>query len=302
MKIKPLKSYPPPAYPTRAEAKQDARLLENPPRRCGKGNPLATLIGTGFLFQIAGTGCRDKPVQNKDVETPVVEPLERNQPPARAAVVRAVPVTRVAPILEDALANDGRGAFGCDAVSAPIFLSENEAVDLIEAELEKTGLKFHDIVTVEGLRVPTTQANWDDVGNLITPKTEDGSVDWEEREKFKIKNLAEGAYTFDLGTADKSVVVKFLRTKDYQAWDDNHFFMMSSVSSYDLSSLASQVRDAFAQRETGDPVVIGIFFEPLTHPEPYNENEKDTKARAKEKLRGQVRHFVEYLKQEGVVE
>jgi len=318
MKIQPLKSYTPPAYPTFEESKQDARLLERLPRRWRKKNPIAPLLGTGILIQIAGSGCADKNVQDKDVKITFIEPREHDQNPANAAV-RAIPATRVAPILEDALANDGRGGFGCVAISAPVFLSENEAMDLIEAELEKTGLKFHDIVTVDGLHVPSVpkpepaSSRRRSSGILSVDSFtlgDDSEMSWEERNTLRLKYLAEGAYTFDLGTADKSVVVKFLQTRDYSAWQDDSYGMRSTWHSYNLAALATEVRNAFAQRETGEPVVIGIFFEPAVYPEK-NRREagvnrgqlrEDTKKIAKEKLRAQVRHFVEYLKQEGVVE
>ena len=306
MKIQPLKSYTPPAYPTFEESKQDARLLDRLPRRWRKGNPIVPLLGTGILIQFAGSGCGRQDDPDHDVKITVIEPLDHKPILAMPETVRTNTVTRVAPMLEDALANDGRGAFGCVAVSAPVFFSENEAMDLIENELAKTGLKFHDIVTVDGLLIPTVLNRWDHTDR--TPKKKNGEIDWEELHRFKIKNLAEGTYAFDFGTEDKSVVVKFLQMKDFDAWKDEDHRFLSSVQSYDFASLAIQVRNAFAQRDTGDPVIIGLFFEPSVHPEEnarwedQEQTRNETKARAKEKLRAQVAHFVAYLKQEGVVE
>ena len=313
MTIQPIKSYKTPAYPTYEESKRDAHLLERLPRRWGK-NPIASLLGTGILIQIAGTNSRgDEPV--KDVEVKIVEPLEQGRK-AIANAVRALPATRVAPILEEALAKDGRGSFGCVAVASPVFLSENEALDLIQAELEKAGLTVQDFVTVDGLSVPdaNAQPQWERMGQGgLRPR------------KIELKNLVEGAYTFDLGTKDKSVVIKFLRMEDFDQWKELSFHG-SSVWSVDLSWLASQVSDAFKKRTKGEPVTIGIFFDPIVYDRSYDNDGldlhglewkqrsyvqtqidaqnpiKDPKARAREKLRQQVLHFVEYLKKEGVAD
>jgi len=317
MKIKPVKKYTPPAYPTITEAKQDARLLTTLPRRWGRNHHLATLLGTGLMLGAARGNDADAP---QNAEAAAVLPRGGGED-ADEKVVRAIPITRVAPMLEDALANDGRGGFGCMAISAPVFLSENEALDLIQAELEKAGLKLRDMVPVDGLQMPAAERE--------VVKIEGN--DWREMFKPRMINLEAGTYMFDLGTADKSVVVKFLQKKDYEQWlaeTGSH----SSYESFNLSWLATQVAGAFRQRETGDPVVIGLFFEPSTYPlmqldlrglddeqkflarkqsgnlwqtrndESWQARHDATKERGREKLRAQVSHFVEYLKQEGVVE
>jgi len=331
MTIKPVRTYTTPAYPTYQESKQDAHLLERLPRRWGK--TLAPLLGTGILIQIVGTGCNSNDAQGKGVKITAVEPLGQ-KPKNVADAVRAIPVTRVAPILEDALANDGKGSFGCMAVSAPVFLSENEAMDLIRAELEKAGLALQPGVSVDGLQVPTTSEKIREekkkkIENAMKKSRDVYKETWD---KLHIANLVEGSYTFDLGTEDKSVVVKFFRTEDYDQWRDNHLFGKWSVESFNLSWLASHASDAFKARTNGNPVVIGLFFDPLTYPKSSKEKwqeirkrmaeqkeregrenwteymayekqvEAATKVIAHEKLRRQVLHFVEYLKKEGVVQ
>jgi len=299
MKITPMTSYTKPAYPTYQESKQDAGLLNIIPKRWGNGSLIASLVGTGLLIQFACTGCRDSDNNDKETKTTLLFPSTEEQNIAKRKSIRTIPATRVAPMLEEALANDGRGGFGCVAISAPVFLSENEAIDLIQAELEKTGLRFHDMTTIEGLQVPNPFAEsklWTRKGNTST---------WERREEPVVKTLKKGAYTFDLGTEDKSVVVHFLQKKEFTIWEDGGMGG-STYQSYDLSWLATQMSDAFKKRKNGNPVIIGLFFEPSTYPlqekgqavETYN----DTKDRARDKLRAQVLHFVDYLKHEGIVE
>ena len=293
MNIKPMTSYKKPSYPTYQESKEDAQLLKNLPQRWGKNGSIASLIGTGILIHVAGTG-RGEDAATENVTVSIIEPVEHERGTVTNAV-RTIPATRVAPMLEAALANDGRGSFGCVAVAAPVFLSENEAMDLIEAELEKAGLKVKDLVTVDGLNIPDANAKSESLSGLGKRDKEE-ERDWR---KFKMKKLTEGPYTFDLGTEDKSVVIKFLRTRDYDHWRDNQG-IGSSVSVYDLPTFATQVSDAFKARTNGTPVVIGLFFDPMASAK-WKDNAADIKAQSREKLRAQVLHFVEYLKKEGVV-
>ena len=311
MKIQPVRAYKPPAYPTYLESKQDARLLERLPRRWWKNDSIASLIGTGFFMQVVCAGCDNDaaPITaNREIAAP------QNPGPERTGVARAArtsPITRVAPILEDALANDGRGGFGCVAISAPVFLSEDEALDLIQTELKKAGLKMQKSVSIDGLPVPSTSPFSEERVEKMLEVME--KADREAR----VTKLEKRSYAFDLGTADKSVVVAFLNGDDFLLWKAETGYG-SSFRSFDFAWLATQVRDAFAQRDEGAPVIIGLFFEPSTYPlrdrdfgfhelndeqkRRYQAEKKETKERAREKLRVQVLHFVEYLKKEGVVE
>jgi len=307
MRIKPVKNYKPPAYPTIHEAKQDARLLEHLPRRWKKNAPIASLMGSGLLLHFVCAGCNNSnQPKNLHVENQLL-PGSNDRRAAEKKNTRVFPATRVAPMLEDALANDGRGGFGCIAVSAPVFLSEAEALELIRAELEKAGLKLDETAQVDGLQIPAAPAR----------------QGWRNKRE-KPFALAEGVYTFDFGTADKSVAVKFLSAKDDVLWEDTDD--SSTYVSYNYARLATRVSDAFKQRETGDPVVIGLFFEPSVYPVGWDDfdmtglaNEQKQFVRnqieatkesrrevardvGREKLRAQISHFVEYLKQEGVVE
>ena len=284
MKIKPLKSYKPPAYPTFHESRKDARLLERLPRRWGGRNRIATLLGTGLLL---GAARAENTAPAQGGETIAALPPGREKDAPQNAV-RAIPATRVAPILDEALANDGRGAFGCVAISSPVFLSENEAVELILAELEKAGLKMRDMVAVDGLQTP-------DLKSEMERRKKEGGAG-----RQRVNVLKEGAHVFDFGTEDKSVAVKFLCHRDYKKWTNGPFFGLGGF--YDFSWLATEMGNAFRQRAEGDPVIIGLFFDPLVDSKNDSEQENGAVALGKEKLRAQVSHFVEYLKQEGVVE
>ena len=323
MKIKPLSSYDAPAYPTIGETRADARLLERRPstmRGRGHAGSVASLLGAGIFIQITGTSC-GADAEPRDVKIDIVDFADRAPGDGTNAVektaAKKIATTRVAPLLEEALANDGRGFFGCVATAAPVYLSEDDAMDLIKTELEKVGLKLKRSVEIDGLQIPDSSTK---------QKARPGNdIDLDEDEKPRIKNLVEGSYTFDLGTEDKSVVVKFLSWDDFSKWKNEPSGPKFSITSYDFAWLAAQVRDSFSRRAAGEPVVIGLFFEPVVYPGSSDEfvnqgltmmqerfateqflavqtNAQTPEELAIEKLRRQVLHFVEYLQKEGIAE
>jgi hypothetical protein len=278
-------------------------LLERQPRRWGGSRSIATLLGTGLMIHIVGSGCRSdsdgKPVRKTGIHIALQKALEDIE-----NKLRALPATRVAPMLEEALATDGRGSFGCVAVSSPVFLSENEAINLIEFELKKAGLKLREMARLDGLQVPATDVGLDERGR--------------GGEELRPGKLTEGSYLFDFATEDGSVFVKYLYEKDHALWSNEPNYG-SSAQSYDFPWLARHVAEAFRQRTNGPPVIIGVFFDPMAdfygdrirdeHGFPRhmgneisNPSVQKAAERNREKLRKQVSHFVEYLKQEGVVE
>jgi len=306
MKIKPLKTYQTPAYPTHEETRHDPGLLGHLPRRWKQNNTLGSLLGTGLMLHIIGNGCKPNN-PNEDKTDGRLSLVDKNAKNKKMDNIPTLPVTRVAPILAEALANDGRGSFGCVAVSAPVFLSENEALDLIQGELEKAGLKLHDMVSLDGVRVPApSRAN--------SPESDD-----RETGEQRLRQLVDGAYTFDLGTEDKSVLVKFLQGGDYYHWDDTK--AISTAYGINLAWLASEMAGVFKQRTKGAPAIIGLFFDPIVYPDKNDDdinriglspeqkrfiqakyNLQSAEDRGREKLQKQILHFIKYLKQEGVIE
>ena len=57
----------------------------------------------------------------------------------------------VAPIFKH---GEGRGATGCVVVSPPVFLSEEEGMQILREELAKHGIQLKAGGTLEGIRVP----------------------------------------------------------------------------------------------------------------------------------------------------
>ena len=307
MKIQQVNRYHTPEYPTLEETRCDAHLLERLPHRWMSARPFASLAGMGLLTKALMAHAEPSPVAApaETMQTPI------NQAPSPAHKQTAVKQTKriataVAPLLSEALEHDGRGTFGCVANNPPCFLSENEALELIQSELEKAGLKLRDGMTVEGLEAPVK----------MKPDT---------KRSQREPTLGTTHYEFDLGDPEKSVAIEFFSIRDHDLWMGGPW---STAPSYDFPELMELVSESFKKRDTGKPMMIGLFFDPLAsrwHGVARNPNtrglteaqrqfmQEQTNKRdwqneleisrevARAKLRKQVLHFVDYLKREGVL-
>ena len=258
MKISPVRSATPAPLPTAAEAAANPALVAPAPAvrpRRGTGALLGagllgsllapTASGAGFVLVESGSGAQ--------AETPAAavppSPAE-TEAAARAEAARDAVATVVAPILQKAMDEEGRGAFGCVAVDPPVILSENEALNLIEQEFAKAGVKLRD-----GYELASFTRTVADTTK--TPREEKGRP-W--CSVYPTKKVP-GNWIFDLATEDGSVAVEFLSRADESR--ESLDYNCSTVSDTDLPKLAQRLRDDFVTRTEGAPVAIGLFFDPL---------------------------------------
>lgn len=115
MKAKPIRRLKNPAYPDRRRVLEDPLLLQNnmPPT----WRSIPGMAGAVAVFLAANgslKGADNAGATNKSIAV-------------------------VAPIFEH---GEGRGADGCVVVNPPVFLSEQEAMQVISEELEKHGVKL----------------------------------------------------------------------------------------------------------------------------------------------------------------
>jgi len=301
MKIQPhLRRYEP-AYPIMIEAQQDPALLAHIPARWERRQALAAWFGILALStQTNSVLAEDGIVVPIQSMSPEIQPSE-NKIDSQVKQVAAV----VAPLLDEALANDGRGAFGCIAINPPSFLSEDEALELIQGELNAVGLRLVYGATLDG--VPTPVDGMEAVDSFGEHPFENQPARLEPRK-----------YSFDWADTNRAIYIEYLSQRDHGAWMKGP---CSSVQSYDFPDVAQQAAEAFGRYQGDRPTYFGVFFDPLAHSGVIsppisgltlaqehltkNESEKSRKAEgnteAREKLRAQVRHFVEFLRKEGVV-
>lgn len=288
-------------YPTLAEIQRTPDLLARVPARWEQSSGFAALLG---LLALA-TAPRAEAAENETAPAAAaLDPDVAVAPRDNGSAVQKTAAV-VAPMLEEALDQDGRGSFGCISVCPATFMPEDEALELIRTELEAAGLRLQEGVELDNVMAPVQKPE--------DAKLPSGPRDWE-----KGNELGPRPVRFDWADPERAVYVDYLAQRDYRTWQGR---MVSLNDSYDFAALARKVAEAYGQHPATNKTVFGVFFEPLADPgvaQPKLEGLSSEQARrasweserleaavkgekSRDKLRRQVRHFVEFLNKEGVV-
>ena len=210
---------------------------------------------------------------------------------------------------------DGFGAFGCVSVTAPMFLSEDEAAAIINSEAERLGVTF-DIVNspkITGAAIPETSlGRYEDLGTISGELDTDG-------------------HSEELG-----ISYEFVSRDDYREWEAKGKGPTSTVSLFDIKDAAARLAEnnpdlavfydplnyivdfsaeydkwlnEYVTSKGLDPT--GEFYERLTDDdydemdrkwsELYDKYQAITREQTEEDLRAQVRDFIMWLTAQGVI-
>ena len=316
MKIRPAQRQREPAYPTQGEAEWNPALLAHIPARWEKSPGLAALLGLLALSSSPGAAAAE---EKAPLERPDRLPAPGAEQDKTARQVRKATAV-VAPLLEEALAHDGRGTFGCEASEPAQFLAEDDALELIREELEAAGLNLKYAVELDAVMAPTGEfqsEGWKE------PKTSwDEGDDMGNYDPHSLRGppalTAPGKFTFDWADPERAVYIEYLCARDHGHWEVRY---PATAWSLNFADVAQRVAEAFGQSPLKAPAVFGVFFDPLARPgvegvpvaglPPEQARLADAEykqaavaagdSRGRDKLRRQVRHFVEFLRQEGVL-
>ncbi len=290
---KPVRAIRWPAYPTRLDVGDDPELLRRLPsrwRRPPEVVPLARLCLAAHLADCddgAATGSKR---------------------PDRLADAPAI----VAPLFEH---GEGRGATGCVVLAPPVFLSEEDGLQIIRDELAQAGVECTE-----------SYVDLDDV--MIRRRREtivlvEEWVSGSSRLVSRVSELpgSESPLNVDMRDAKKRVAIEFVSRADYD-WL-NGARSVSTVQSFDLPEVARYVSDQV--REQGAGYYFAAFYDPMIERDSIDPStkrelrrllkqlEKDDSAMAggdqetepavsnRELLRRQVQDFVEWLKGQGAI-
>lgn len=205
--------------------------------------------------------------------------------------------TIVAPIFEH---GEGRGAEGCLVITPPVFLSEEEAMQILREELAQHGIRLKAGHVLKGVSLP---------GRCWQEELTEGK-DGEKDVKFTVVEIADRKpLKLDGVDPDKHVAVKFVSRREY--CDLGGPKDGSTVTSYDFKDVARYVVD-HAKKHGRNPVVLAVFYDPLGEMsergdwgegwrEDWKEEEKRRKAESKVKLRQQAQDFAAWLKKEKAI-
>lgn len=264
MKTSPAKNYKNPAYPTRLEVLNDPELLRKNLPPAWRAMP--QMAGSLALFLAVNSSLHGAEKKAAGL--------------AGAAAV-------VAPVFEH---GEGRGATGCVMVAPPVFLSEEEAWQVISEELAKQGVNA------------TTKPF--EVKGVTSPEMRDhpGS--------FALK-----PYQADGADTNKHVAVEFVSSEDYQRLGGA--FSMSTVQVYNFKDVAKSVGERVA-KDAKEKVYFGVMYDPSTPPKrdtnvvnqpktpedwrkQWQERDREGRAESKRLLRLQVQDFLKWLQGQGVI-
>lgn len=278
MKAKALKRYRRPAYPTRLEVLSHPDLLK---RHIPPGwRAVPEVAGTVALFLTVNST-----VKAADAKPP--------SPPGAAAIV--------APIFEH---GEGRGATGCVVIAPPVFLSEEEAWQVIDEELARQNLKLPATgFEVRGVKVARRMEHYSE--------SKDGKFEAKEEE---MSGTAK-PFKADRVNFEKKIALEFVSQGEYA--DLGGPRSMSTVQSYDFKKVAQSLAEK-AGKQAQDKVYLGVLYDPVGKTEPpdwkavksrtvgewtkfWQESQKKGRAEAQRLLRLQVQDFVKWLQAQGAI-
>jgi len=224
MNVSPVSRYANPRYPAREILDEHPELLRLPRRWRQHALVLAALTAVGTL----AAGCRP--------QAAVAEIPTGGAPPPPPAPAFA----KVAPIFEY---GTGHGAFGGIGGNSPVFLSEDDARQVIVDESKRAGITF----AADGKRF--TEFNM--------------PVTWVKYggDKEHAPALQRRELVLDGMDAAKGIGYEYVSKDDFTAWQSKDNPMHSTAWSEDLLAPARQLRDELVKVES--PGAYGVFYDPM---------------------------------------
>lgn len=239
IKLVAVKAYGNPGYPFKEEALCSPDLLKALPKRWHAKPTICILLA----FTAASGLCACTETQQPNTAAPIFEH------------------------------GSGRGSFGCESVAAPVFLSEEEAAQVIREEALLQGVDFSGSKSIHG-EFPATS-----LYSFLEEEPDPGT--WRG--------------TLELDGYDEVLGIGFeyVSKQDVIDWlkDDK---TLATVESYDMKGTAERLADAVDN--------VAVFYDP-TASEDFDSstNRTEQKEQMKEQLREQVRDFLTWLAGEGVI-
>ena len=256
MKTKAIKQYKAPRYPDQYQPDLTRLLTENRPLHWKAGTTVAGVTFSAAILLNMGA-------------------CDRAQPPAVTFGEAAPPPMSAAPLFAQ---GDGIGVYGCDAVAAPVFLSEDDAFAILSDEFAKQGL--------------TVEKSSTRLENFPLPETQHLSTD--DKRSEKPFSTQKGTLEIDFQVAGKPIEMEFVSTEDYDAWAKGNAY--SSVESNDFKRAAQTLVNGFGKQE--DHQTRAVFYEPAETAPPdanYRSDEAESRRLTEDALRRQVQDFLRWL-------
>lgn len=291
--LTPVSSAKMPKYPTREQALAHPSMLCATPHRWIRHPALCAAL----LFTVSSglAGCSSPGAGSYSSSTNSPQPVSTEtvtEPSSAEAVESAVesgaPSIVEAPVSDQDLLDtnipvfthgSGRGSYGCVSVAPAVFLSEEEALQVIQEEAAAQGVTFTESKTVSGT-FPATSLD-------PTGQPETATYD--------------GALELDGYNSQLKIGFEFVSQLDVAEWETPNP-MEASVSTYNMLDTAQRLGESAPG--------VAVFYDPTSDDweefgDVYDYDESAYVAAQKEKsledLRAQVRDFLQWLSAQGVI-
>jgi len=284
MDLKPVKDTQTPQYPRKEEVTPE-RIKVCIPLRWAKSP--AAKVALGALAAMTLTGC--VPIRTAGVPIAPETTTEETATETVDNIAMGEPMVctiRVAPLF---VHGDGLGAFGCVMVAPPAFLSEDEALAVINNVAKEYGLSF-------------TAQDAPELENVLQPVTNiygsDDTADPHER----------GLLALDFADETHGVAIEFVSVEDVREWHEATGFEVSA-GTYATQDAAAQLSEGLedAMDTSFAGLTVGVLYDPCetgaeaASQEDWEASEEDARARSVEQLAAQVRDFCEWLQAQGII-
>ena len=288
--LSPLPNYKSPSYPTKEQIQLHPELLKIVPRRWARNPVVLTALSLVLSAGLTACGTASDSILPDSNSAPAASDAlgaSNSASSGNSAISAASAEDSTANSANDPEALDipifahgtGRGSYGCESVAPPVFLSEEEAMQVIEEECAAQGIDLTGQKTISGT-FPATSTLPEAVSGGASDQTYTG-------------DLSLDGYSEDLG-----IGVEFVSTDDILDWKADTG-MAATVEEFDLKGTAQRLADCTDN--------VAVFYDPTaddyreftgSNEESYVENSRE---QSLEELRAQVRDFLQWLKAQGVI-
>lgn len=284
--LSPLPNYKSPSYPTKEQIQLHPELLRTVPRRWARNPVVLTALSLVLSAGLTACGTASDSILPDSNSAPAASDASgaSNSPSSGNSTISAASAENSA---GDAATLDipifahgtGRGSYGCESVAPPVFLSEEEAMQVIEEECAAQGIDLSGQKTISGT-FPATSTLPEAVSGGASDQTYTG-------------DLSLDGYSEDLG-----IGVEFVSTDDILDWKADTG-MAATVEEFDLKGTAQRLADCTDN--------VAVFYDPTADDDLdfTGSNEasyvESSREQSLEELRAQVRDFLQWLKAQGVI-
>ena len=288
--LSPLPTYKSPSYPTKEQIQLHTELLKIVPRRWARNPVVLTALSLVLSAGLTACGTASDSILPDSNSAPAASDAlgaSNSASSGNSAISAASAEDSTANSANDPEALDipifahgtGRGSYGCESVAPPVFLSEEEAMQVIEEECAAQGIDLTGQKTISGT-FPATSTLPEAISGGASDQTYTG-------------DLSLDGYSEDL-----AIGVEFVSTDDILDWKADTG-MAATVEEFDLKGTAQRLADCTDN--------VAVFYDPTaddyreftgSNEESYVESSKE---QSLEELRAQVRDFLQWLKAQGVI-